>query len=124
MARDPDSDHISGAPLLGLPAVRPRRQVLKIPLRKRIFHLLKLPETGPKHISTAEATFFAVVVSVAVIISMLNINIKYIITLNGAFFGLIFCYFIPALLHLKCAYLHQRPPPPPEMVEEYSKSPQ
>jgi hypothetical protein len=63
-------------------------------------------------------------VSLAVVISLLNINIKYIITLNGAFFGFIFCYLIPAVLHLKCAYLHIRPPSPPEIIEEYSKSPQ
>ena len=54
----------------------------------------------------------------AVIISILNINIKYIITFNSTFFCSIFAYTIPAILHLKCAYLPMIKSPVKELTEE------
>jgi hypothetical protein len=57
----------------------------------------------------------------AVTISLLEINIRYIITFNGTAFGLVYCYLIPFLFHLKCAYLHR--PAIPELTEEEEPTP-
>lgn len=44
------------------------------------------------------------VIFLAVAASLLDINIRYIIQFNGAVFGFIYCYLIPVVLHIKCAY--------------------
>lgn len=70
-----------------------------------MFHLFGKEEQGPKTVTKPELLYLGLVFGVAVAISLANINIKYIITFNGAVFGFIYCYLIPCLFHVQCAYL-------------------
>lgn len=62
-------------------------------------------------------------VAAAVGLSIVNINIKYIITFNGTVFGFIYCYLLPCLFHIKCAYFSKpRRQGPIELREENSNT--
>ncbi len=47
------------------------------------------------------------IVSLAILVTLSNINLKYIITFSGAVFGFVYCYFIPLILHIKCSYFSE-----------------
>ena len=80
-------------------------------------------EPGPRTIDSIEISFFVLVLLVATAISIKNINIKYLITFNATVFCTVFAYFIPAFLHLKCAYFSRGKTPPHQLTEESSHSP-
>lgn len=59
----------------------------------------------------------------AVGVSLIDVNIRYIIQFNGTVFGFIYCYLIPVALHIKCCYFTDHSLKVVAGVIEDSKSP-
>lgn len=96
--------HLPDPPLFGLPGVHPHQQVLLGLIRRRIFHIFKIPESERGKITISEILYFLLVVGVCFIVGIFKVNIDDIIDINGAVIGFLFIYLIPAVLHIKCLY--------------------
>jgi len=67
-------------------------------------------------VTIPEVVYIAIMVGICFLIGLFQVNIGDLVDINGAV--IIFIYFIPALLHIKCLYFSKGKRPLPEITEE------
>lgn len=79
--------------------------------RKRLFGVLNYRNTPKKMFNIQEIVYIGLSVAACLTIRLMNMSIREIIDLNGAFIGCLFVYILPAALHIRCLFFNKNKVP-------------